>query len=101
MAGDVAGWMASLHVGYRAARRGAQEAADHRPSERGILLAAFAEPEGHGHRADDHGEGEREHVRQPDVRSSGTSDAGAPWMRRARQEVLAGSEWRKGSKAMW
>ena len=40
----------------RAWRRWRGEAADDGAAERGVLLAAFAEAEGHGDHADDHGE---------------------------------------------
>ena len=36
--------------------RGEKQAADDGAAERSVLLAAFAEAEGHGHHADDHGE---------------------------------------------
>src|SRR4051812_24048693 len=44
---------------------GEEQAADDGASDRGILLAAFAEAEAHGKHADDHGQGSHEHRAQP------------------------------------
>src|SRR3954454_20679210 len=42
------------------------QAADHGAAERRVLLAALAEPKGHGRHADDHGERGHQHRAEPD-----------------------------------
>ena len=45
---------------------GQQQSADDGAAEGRILLAAFAQAEGHGHHADDHGQGRHEHGAEAD-----------------------------------
>src|SRR5215813_6170182 len=51
------------HRGHEDERRdrGAQQAADDRPAERRVLLAALTQPERHRDHADDHGERGHQH----------------------------------------
>ena len=50
------------------AERGEDQPADHRPSQRRVLFAAFAEPERHGQHSDDHGQ--RGHQHRTDARKA-------------------------------